>query len=190
MQLFFLGTQQCWDPSDSLANLCSVPPSSVRTGLCVMCMSVSHSTPPAPKERFFSSILTLSCPHCFLSRLWGACHSEECVRGGLPRALTGLTAPVKQCHWCHWLHRSRVTPALCVSKDSSPDIFSSFSISEFFFFFHFWVILGCGGHFNFPLLIVLASLISLGVINWRLALAGIAVIYSLKEEIVSCSSFM
>lgn len=47
---------------------------------------------------------------------------------------------------------------------------------------HFSVILGCGGHFNFPFMTGLLSLISLDFINWRLALAGIAVICSLKER--------
>lgn len=171
--IVFLGAWQCSDPSDSLANPCSVPPSSVRTGLCIMSLHVSHSTLPAPKEKVFFKICSYPKMHPLVFEQDLGCSVWGEVSPGLG---TALTAPRRAMSLVALTSQGAQLHQHCVFPKTVSLIL--LPVSQ-----HFWVILGSGGLFNFPLRIVLASLISLGFTNvtWRLALTGIAVLCSLKE---------
>lgn len=175
--IVFLGTWQCSDPSGSLANLCSVPPSSERTGVCAVLVCEPFHSPCTKRAGFFIIYSYPKMPPLVFEQALSCSVSGEVLQGSRHRHKENVLDQERS-------HSSQSSNATAGIDFTGGTVTPALHLSMVFLpaSQHFSVILGCGGHFNFPFMTGLLSLISLDFINWRLALAGIAVIYSLKER--------
>lgn len=143
----FLQTWQCSDPSGSLAKLCCVPHSLVRTAVCAVCLCVSRS--PSTEEHFFFIL-----PFSEMPPLVFVPTPNCSVRGGFQRLPAwGSLLPFTPMSMVSLslLQKEQTYVVLSVSKEPCLNIFA---ISQ-----HPSAIQGSGGHFHFPHARVLAQLI-------------------------------